>query len=88
MKIEEIKAEKSAKTSGFNSFEVAEKIGRGAFGSVYKCFLKNNLEEPYAMKVLKKASLQKTKHLNYAISERNILSTVDHPFVIKMHQSF
>lgn len=43
---------------------------------------------PLAMKVLSKAHLEKTKHMKYAVTERNVLSAVDHPFVIKMRQSF
>ena len=40
------------------------------------------------MKVLKKKSLIENNQLKYAISEKNILKKLDHPFIIKLHFSF
>eukprot|EP00826_Nyctotherus_ovalis_P034008 TRINITY_DN2785_c0_g1_i12.p1 TRINITY_DN2785_c0_g1~~TRINITY_DN2785_c0_g1_i12.p1 ORF type:complete len:482 (+),score=78.82 TRINITY_DN2785_c0_g1_i12:438-1883(+) len=59
-----------------------EKIGHGAFGSVFKVKHKDT-GRVYAMKVVSKNFLYKTKQLKYAISESQVLRIVDHPFIIK-----
>ena len=68
-------------------FEIIKIIGNGTFGKVFqvKCKLDNKI---YAMKVLKKKSLIENNQLKYAISEKNILKKLDHPFIIKLHFSF
>lgn len=73
---------------GFKSFEILELLGHGAFGKVFKCRMKGEEQQEYAMKILKKAFLYRNKHLKYAITECNILKLAEHPFVIKMHYSF
>jgi len=39
----------------------------------------------YAMKVLDKAMIMKQNILRYAMTERKILSTINHPFVVRLH---
>lgn len=64
-----------------------EKIGHGAFGSVFKV-THASTGRVYAMKVVSKNFLHKTKQLKYAISESQVLRIVNHPFIIKMHYAF
>ena len=89
---EETKGVIDSKPGPMSDFIVREKVGYGAFGSVYKCFKKLDPKREYAMKVLKKAHLRKTNHLKYACTERDVLARMarhkGHPFIVKMHQSF
>lgn len=39
----------------------------------------------YAMKVLDKAAIMKQNIMRYAMTERKILSTINHPFVVRLH---
>eukprot|EP00826_Nyctotherus_ovalis_P029763 TRINITY_DN2360_c0_g3_i2.p1 TRINITY_DN2360_c0_g3~~TRINITY_DN2360_c0_g3_i2.p1 ORF type:complete len:539 (-),score=158.89 TRINITY_DN2360_c0_g3_i2:393-2009(-) len=70
-----------------NSFKILEKVGQGAFGSIFKV-RHNDTGVVYAMKVISKTFLFKTKQLKYAISESQVLKAVNHPFIIKLHFSF
>lgn len=76
-----------SKGIGFDSFEILEILGAGAFGKVFKVRLKET-GEIFAMKVLEKKYLITNKALRYAITECNILKQVDHPFLIKLHFAF
>ena len=80
----------SEKGIGYNSFHLLEILGQGTFGKVFKVKRKDHpeLEDEFAMKILKKAFLVKNNHLRYAITECNILKQAAHPYVIKLHYSF
>ena len=45
-------------------------------------------KKQYAMKALDKASIMQQNILKYAMTERKILSTINHPFVVKLHYAF
>lgn len=62
-------------------------IGKGSFGEVYLVQNSNNLKY-YALKVLLKSKLIDQNLLEYAITERNVLSISDHPFIVKLHYAF
>lgn len=40
------------------------------------------------MKILSKQQIEAQKLLRYALTERKILSTIDHPFVVKLHYAY
>ena len=71
----------------FSSFKLLEKIGSGAFGSIYKVE-KKSTKEIYAMKIVSKKALIKSKQLKYALAECKTLKIVNHPFIVRMHYSF
>jgi len=56
-------------------------LGEGATGYVKKCFLENNLNRKFAVKIIKKARsfLNIVKDFSY---ESNILSTVSHKNIV------
>lgn len=57
-------------------------IGKGKFGSVY---LTHNCTYLYAVKTLSRKSVDSQKSLGkYLISEKNILLSLDHPFIVKL----
>ncbi len=70
-----------------NDFNALSLIGTGAYGKV---FLVNHRRKNkvYAMKVLDKVSLIEKKNVNYIHDERNILTKLDHPFVISLKYAF
>ena len=62
-------------------------LGKGAFGQVY--LVENEIDgKQYAMKALDKAAIMQQNILRYAMTERKILSTINHPFVVKLHYAF
>jgi tRNA A-37 threonylcarbamoyl transferase component Bud32 len=76
--------EKEKKKVQFSSLEVMNKIGKGAFGQVFKVKLKDN-NKFFAMKSISKKFLESTKQLKYALSECKLLKDINYPFIIKMH---
>ena len=83
----EVNTHKEIKEINFNSFEILEQIGGGTFGKVFKVKLKNN-DKIYAMKVINKAYLIKSKLLRYAMTECNVLKESNCPFIVKLYYSF
>ena len=67
-------------------FELLKVLGEGSFGKV---FLVRKITAPdagtlYAMKVLKKATL-KVRDRERTKMERNILASINHPFIVGLH---
>ncbi|OMO83776.1 hypothetical protein CCACVL1_11204 [Corchorus capsularis] len=72
---------------GLNHFRLLKRLGCGDIGSVYlselsgtKCY--------FAMKVMDKASLASRKKLLRAQTEREILQSLDHPFLPTLYTHF
>ncbi|KAG2387366.1 hypothetical protein C9374_001698 [Naegleria lovaniensis] len=72
---------------GASSFEKLKLIGKGDVGKVYLCRLKST-ELYFAMKVLRKDEMIKRNKVKRVLTEREILATVDHPFITKIFCSF
>jgi protein-serine/threonine kinase len=68
-------------------FEMVSTLGSGAFGEVYQV-KKVDSGHIYAMKLLDKEKYFKDKLLKYAISERNVLCMLKHPFITQLHYAF
>ena len=45
-------------------------------------------KEKYAVKVLDKGAIMRQNILRYAMTERKILSTISHPFIVKLRYAF
>ena len=69
------------------SFNFLELIGKGSFGEVYLIELKTTGKK-YAMKVLPKKRLIEQNILRYIITEKNVLSKVKNPFIVRLYFSF
>lgn len=94
----------AAEEIGPNSFERLRLLGRGDVGRVYLVRKKTpaeqepghlrdssepvNRESLYAMKVLSKKEMIARNKIKRALTEREILSTTDHPFIVTLHHSF
>lgn len=70
-----------------SSFIIHSQIGEGSFGEVYLIEKKktNNL---YALKVLKKTKVFEDNLKRYVMTERNVLSGINHPFIVKLRYAF
>lgn len=75
------------KLVNFKDFEILESIGEGSFGRVFKCKKKSN-GQLLALKVMKKQYLISNHQIKYAVSEAQIMRTLDHPYLLKMIYSF
>ncbi|XP_020107996.1 serine/threonine-protein kinase AtPK2/AtPK19-like [Ananas comosus] len=72
---------------GLDDFEVMKLVGQGAFGKVFQV-RKKGTSEIYAMKVMRKDKIKEKNHVEYMKAERDILTKVDHPFVVQLRYSF
>ncbi len=70
-----------------SDFVTIRPIAKGAFGSVYLVKRKSD-GLLYAMKVLKKAHLKLKNEFLYIAAERTIMSSLNSPYVVKLHASF
>lgn len=68
-------------------FELLYELGRGSFGEVY-LVRKRDSREMYAMKVLRKDKIMKHNLVKYALTERNVLSYIRHPFIVGLNYAF
>jgi p70 ribosomal S6 kinase len=80
-------------------FEILRVVGKGAFGKVFQVRKKTGDGKEkgggggsgdgiYAMKVMRKDTIIKKKHVDYMKAERDILTKVVHPFIVQLRYSF
>lgn len=72
---------------GMQDFEILKMLGKGSFGKVYMVRRKAD-GEILAMKVLRKSELVKRSQVNHTMTERKIMSSVNHPFVVALRYAF
>ncbi|CAN8270002.1 unnamed protein product [Cochlearia groenlandica] len=72
---------------GIDDFEIMKVVGKGAFGKVYQV-RKKETSEIYAMKVMRKDHIMEKNHAEYMKAERDILTKIDHPFIVQLKYSF
>ncbi|KAF8399771.1 hypothetical protein HHK36_015641 [Tetracentron sinense] len=72
---------------GLNHFRLLRRLGCGDIGSVYLSELTGN-RSYFAMKVMDKAALASRKKLLRAQTEREILLSLDHPFLPTLYTHF
>ncbi|EAY07250.1 AGC family protein kinase [Trichomonas vaginalis G3] len=70
-----------------NDFNIGRVLGRGAFGEVLKV---QDIEtgKYYAMKVLSKSRIAREKKLSYVLLERDAMTTLKHPNIIRLYLTF
>ena len=78
---------KETKSINLDNFVVHSRIGSGSFGNVF-LVEKKDTNMLYAMKVLNKKKVFKDKLKRYVVTERNVLSAIDHPFIVKLKYAF
>ncbi|RWR73496.1 serine/threonine-protein kinase AtPK2/AtPK19 [Cinnamomum micranthum f. kanehirae] len=72
---------------GLDDFEIMKVVGQGAFGKVFQV-RKKGTTEIYAMKVMRKDKIMEKNHAEYMKAERDILTKIDHPFIVQLRYSF
>lgn len=75
------------KEIGINDFQCISLLGHGSYAEVY-LVRKIDSKTLYAMKVLDKSKIERENISKYALTERNILSRIDSPFIVKLHYAF
>lgn len=66
-----------------NEFDFLQTIGTGSFGRV-KLARHKKTNKIYAIKMLKKAEILRLKQVDHIYSEYNILSMLNHPFIVEL----
>eukprot|EP00918_Siedleckia_nematoides_P002722 GHVU01006227.1.p1 GENE.GHVU01006227.1~~GHVU01006227.1.p1 ORF type:complete len:341 (+),score=89.81 GHVU01006227.1:95-1117(+) len=69
-------------------YELKQTLGTGSFGRVYFAERKDGRDEPVAIKRLKKSVIIRQRQVDHIISEKKILASIKHPFIVKMHGTF
>jgi ankyrin repeat protein len=62
-------------------------LGKGSFGEVY-LVEKIDTGQQYALKVLRKDKVLGNNLVRYAFTERNILSAINHPYIVRLNFAF
>ncbi|XP_051123074.1 serine/threonine-protein kinase AtPK2/AtPK19-like [Andrographis paniculata] len=75
------------KAAVLEDFEFLKLVGQGAFGKVYQV-RKIGSSEIFAMKVMRKDKIMEKNHAEYMKTERDILTKIDHPFIVQLRYSF
>ena len=70
-----------------DDFRILKLLGKGSYGEVYLVKYKAT-GKLYAMKVLSKEQFVSQHILKYAIAERNILKSNNHPFIMDLSFAF
>lgn len=70
-----------------DDFEQGKTLGTGAFGRV-KFVRHRNTQQFYALKIMKKHAIIKMKQVDHIMSEKSILATLQHPFIVNMYGCF
>mmetsp|Transcript_11259 Transcript_11259/g.46985 ORF Transcript_11259/g.46985 Transcript_11259/m.46985 type:complete len:352 (-) Transcript_11259:832-1887(-) len=72
---------------GPHQFQRLQLLGHGGIGRVFLVLLKGH-NKLYAMKVLTKEEMIQRNKVKRVMTEREILATVNHPFIVTMYASF
>jgi serine/threonine protein kinase len=72
-----------------SDFELTSTLGRGSFGEVKQSKLRGNSKmPPFALKILSKSLILKHDEVSHIQSEKEILSQIRHPFIVKFFSFF
>lgn len=66
-------------------YQLVRIIGTGTFGKVYLALLDG---KSFALKMLHKKKIIELKQIDHIKNEKNILASVDHPFVVNLIEAF
>eukprot|EP00736_Rhodelphis_marinus_P004792 Rmarinus@m.29730 len=70
-----------------DDFELIRVLGKGSYGKVM-LVKKKDSGKLYAMKVLKKAAIIQKKQVQHTKTERHVLGSIKHPYIVTLHYAF
>lgn len=68
-------------------FQILKPINKGAYGKVFLA-MKKTTRDLLAIKVLNKNDLRRKNQVDHIKSERDILASTQHPFLVRFYYSF
>jgi len=86
-RIQDTEKTDNLKQTGIDDFIMLKIIGKGSYGTVVQVRSKET-GDVYAMKIIEKKFIMEKNEVKHTIAERNILSKVDHPFIMKLYFAF
>ena len=87
VRINELTEDKAKGKISYEDFIGITQLGKGSFGEVY-LVSKQETDTFYAMKVLRKDKILTHNLIRYALTERNVLSYIRHPFIVSLNYAF
>lgn len=85
---DEFLAQRVRKAISLENFEVGQSIGKGRFARVKLATLKERPELPICLKVLRKTHVVALEQAEHVINEKNVLTSINSPFVIRVMDTF
>jgi len=77
------------KTFSFGDFDLRATVGTGTFGRVRVVKIRGSRDRtPLALKIMKKSEVIRLKQVEHIKAETNILSEIEHPFIVNLLASF
>ena len=83
----QITVSKTSKKMSLDDFLLLSVIGKGSYAKVVLIKKKDN-GKIFALKILKKKYIEKRKQEEHVLTERNVLVSAEHTFIIKLHYTF
>lgn len=68
-------------------FQLGKTVGTGTFGRV-RIARYPGANKYFAMKIMRKADVLRLNQVEHIFSERSILSSISHPFIVKLYSTF
>ena len=78
---------KTVKKLSIHDFELLKVLGKGAHGKVLLAKLKDT-DQLQALKIIRKQHIIESKQLEHTISEKQVLTTLQHPFIVSLTHCF
>jgi len=87
--IASLKALVTGRTFGFVDFDLRATVGTGTFGRVRVVKIRGSSDRsPLALKILKKSEIIRLKQVEHVKAEKQILSMIEHPYIVNLLQTF
>lgn len=84
-----LKALTRGKPFTFQDFDLRATVGTGTFGRVRVVKIKGSADRtPLALKILKKSEVIRLKQVEHVKAEKQILSMIEHPFIVNLLTTF
>lgn len=87
--IAQLKALTKGRTWAFTDFELKDTVGKGTFSRVRVVKIKGSHDRsPMALKILRKGDVIRLKQVEHVKAEKQIMSMIEHPFIVNLLGSF